>query len=151
MLNEDCYRLLEVAPDADEKTIRKAYRDRSKALHPDVNPSPDAAVQFARLNQAVNILLDPVQRLKHDDRFGYTKKGRNQSENSKQRFSDFQKNKAEHLVKEWSDDYGKAMAMRDKQRQEVIAAHKRRIKILSAVTIILLIATAVTVILLFVL
>lgn len=126
MLNEDCYRLLEISPDADEKTIRKAYRDRSKELHPDVNPSPDAAQQFAKLNAAQNILLDPTERLKHDDRFGYSKTARNQDANAKQKFSDFQKEKAEHLVKEWSTDYEKAMLMREAQRFQVLKAHKRR-------------------------
>jgi molecular chaperone DnaJ len=52
MLNEDCYRLLGILPEADEKAIRKAYRERSKELHPDVNPSPDAAQQFAKLSAA---------------------------------------------------------------------------------------------------
>src|SRR3989344_1735420 len=108
MLNEDCYRLLNIPPDADEKTIRKAYRNRSRELHPDVNPSPDAAAQFAKLSQAVNTLLDPIERLKHDDRFGYHKKARSQDENAKQEFSEYQKQKASTLVNEWSQDYSKA-------------------------------------------
>lgn len=128
MLDEDCYRLLGVAPDANEKTIRKAYRERSKELHPDVNPSADAAQQFAKLAAAMATLTDPVQRLKHDDRFGYNKTTRNQDANAKQRFSDFQKEKAQHLVKEWSTDYEKAMHMRDAQRLQVLNSHKRRQK-----------------------
>lgn len=129
MLNEDCYRLLSVPPDADEKIIRKAYRDRSKELHPDVNSSADAAAQFAKLHEAMNTLLDPVQRLKHDDRFGYNKQVRNQDKNAKQKFSEFQKDKAENLVREWSDDYGKAMDMREKQRQLQLKMHRNRIKL----------------------
>src|SRR5688572_16842678 len=113
MLNEDCYRLLGISPDANEKTIRKAYRDRSKELHPDVNPASDAAQQFAKLSAAQATLLDPVSRLKHDDHFGYNKNIRNQDANAKQKFSEYQKEKAENLVKEWSTDYEKAMEMRE--------------------------------------
>lgn len=139
MLDEDCYRILNVSPDADEKTIRKAYRNRSRELHPDVNPSPDAAAQFTKLAAALNTLTDPVERLKHDDRFGYVKKARNQGENVKQRFSDYQKEKAESLVKGWSEDYGKAMEMRERQRMQVIAANRRRM-ILTLTAIFLLLA-----------
>lgn len=138
MLNEDCYRLLNVAPDADEKTIRKAYRDRSKELHPDVNPSPDAAQQFAKLAAAMNTLIDPVERLKHDDRFGYNKPARNQDANAKQKFSDFQKEKATHLVKEWSSDYEKAMMMREAQRMQVVNAHKQRKRVIIIAIVVLL-------------
>jgi DnaJ-class molecular chaperone len=126
MLNEDCYKLLRISSDANEKTIRKAYRDLAKELHPDKNPSADAAQQFAKLAAALATLTDPVERLKHDDRFGYNKPPRHQGENAKQRFSEFQKDKAEHLVKEWSTDYEKAMAMREEQRRSVIRMHKRR-------------------------
>ncbi len=141
MLNEDCYRLLGISPDADEKTIRKAYRDRSKELHPDVNPSPDAAQQFAKLAAAMETLIDATSRLKHDDRFGYLKAGRNQNENAKQQFSEFQKEKAEHLVNEWSNDYQKAMEMRERQRKAQIEKHRmgmKRTQIL--IVVILLIA-----------
>ncbi|HTF04642.1 MAG TPA: DnaJ domain-containing protein [Bacteroidia bacterium] len=141
MINQDCYRLLNVSPDADEKTIRKAYRSRSRELHPDVNPSPDAATQFAELAQALAVLIDPIERLKHDDRFGYNKKARNQTENAKQRFSDFQKEKASSLVNEWSNDYGKAMDMRQQQRLALVAKHKKRMQIVIAVAVVSLVVS----------
>jgi DnaJ-class molecular chaperone len=143
MFNQDCYQLLNVSPDADEKTIRKAYRNRSRELHPDVNPSPNAAAQFAELADALAILTDPVERLKHDDRFGYNKKARNQTENVKQRFSDFQKEKASSLVNEWSNDYGKAMDMRQQQRLALVEKHKRRMRIIVAVAIASLIVSLI--------
>jgi DnaJ-class molecular chaperone len=130
MLNEDCYRLLGISPDASEKVIRKAYRDRSKELHPDVNPSADAAHQFTKLAAALATLIDPVERLKHDDRFGYNKTTRNQDSNVKQKFSDYQKEKAEDTVNQWKVDYGKAMRIREQQRNQVIARHKRNVKII---------------------
>ena len=140
MLNEDCYRLLNISPDADEKTIRKAYRDLAKEVHPDKNPSPDAAQQFGKLSAAIATLIDPVERLKHDDRFGYNKPPRHQGENAKQRFSDYQKNKAEHLVKEWSTDYEKAMHMREEQRHATIRKHKTKMKIVAAIVVLLMVS-----------
>lgn len=137
MIDTDCYQLLNISPNADDKAIRRAYRERSKELHPDVNPSPNAAAQFAKLSQAVDTLLDPIERLKHDDRFGYHKKARSQDENAKQQFSDYQKNKAEHLVKEWSTDYDKAMEMRERQRLSLIEKHNARIKRIVAAAIVL--------------
>lgn len=138
MLNEDCYKLLNISPDADEKTIRKAYRDRSKELHPDVNPSPNAAQQFAKLSAALATLLDPASRLKHDDHFGYNKTTRNQDANAKQKFSSFQNEKAETLVKEWSSDYEKAMSMREQQRQQHLRKHKRKMRLITILMIIFL-------------
>lgn len=135
MFNEDCYRILGIASNADDKTIRKAYRDKSKELHPDVNPSPDAAQQFAKLAAAMNILTDPTERLKHDDRFGYNKTARNQDSNAKQKFSEFQKDKAEGLVKEWSTDYEKAMGMREQQRHAHLTKHKRKMRLIAIVMV----------------
>jgi|GEM_PF-1362739 len=148
MFKDDCYSLLGISPDADEKTIRKAYRERSKELHPDVNPSPDAAQSFAKLSYAHSTLLDPVARLKHDDHFGYNKNIRNQDSNAKQQFSDFQKQKATSTVNEWSADYGKAMKMRDQQRLKHIETHRRRMKwimIIAIATIAISITCAVLV------
>ena len=142
MFKDDCYRLLQVSPDADEKTIRRAYRERSKELHPDVNPSPDAAAKFAKLSAAVNVLLDATQRLKHDDHFGYNKSIRNQDSNAKQQYSDFQKNKAEKTVKGWMDDFYKASAMRERQREKHVKQYKRSSLLVWVVLIVVLSASA---------
>ncbi|KAK0503984.1 hypothetical protein EDD18DRAFT_1099253 [Armillaria luteobubalina] len=65
------YELLDVELEADEKTIRTAYRQRSLKVHPDrtapQNPNnPDAARKFHELNQAYELLLDPLRRLALD-------------------------------------------------------------------------------------
>ena len=103
MWDKDCYHLLNINPNATETTIRKAYRSRSRDLHPDVNASPNAAEEFSELASALEILLDPIKRLKHDHRFGYTKKARNQDENAKQRFSEEQQERASKTVQEISE------------------------------------------------
>ncbi len=124
----DYYKLLGIDPGADERTIRKAWRLKTKEVHPDVNRSEDAAIQFRELSSALETLLDPVLRHKHDRANGYSGKPKNQDSNAKQEFSEYQQKKAESIVKEWSTDYDVAMAMREEQRQKHLARHKRNIR-----------------------
>ncbi|EEB86767.1 hypothetical protein MPER_16156, partial [Moniliophthora perniciosa FA553] len=61
------YELLDVKQEATEQEIRTAYRQRSLRVHPDRNPNnPDAARKFHELNQAYELLLDPLRRLALD-------------------------------------------------------------------------------------
>jgi molecular chaperone DnaJ len=46
------WRVLGIDPTTDRKAIRKAYRSRARQLHPDLNPSEDAARRFAALESA---------------------------------------------------------------------------------------------------
>ncbi len=56
------YDVLGVSPGASEKEIRKAYRKLASALHPDVNPSPDATEKFIRITEAYESLTDGGQK-----------------------------------------------------------------------------------------
>lgn len=50
-------RVLGVPPDADPKTIKKAYLKLAWRWHPDVNPDhPDAAENFAKIQKAYELL-----------------------------------------------------------------------------------------------
>ncbi|RDB30004.1 Pre-mRNA-splicing factor cwf23, partial [Hypsizygus marmoreus] len=61
------YELLDVKLEATEQEIRTAYRKRSLKVHPDRNPNnPEAARKFHELNQAYELLLDPLRRLALD-------------------------------------------------------------------------------------
>jgi curved DNA-binding protein CbpA len=57
------YDELEVASDATEATIKKAYRRKAKKVHPDAGGSRAA---FDRLSHAVSILVDPLRREQYD-------------------------------------------------------------------------------------
>lgn len=48
---------------APEALIKQRYRELAKRLHPDVNPSPDAAREMQRLNEAYRVLTTPHLRL----------------------------------------------------------------------------------------
>ncbi len=51
---EAAYRTLGVEPDADEETIKRAYRERAKSLHPDAESGDEEA--FKRLTRAYDRL-----------------------------------------------------------------------------------------------
>ena len=53
------YEVLRVQPNASPAELRRAYRAAARGLHPDTNPSPDAAAQFAAIHQAWRALTDP--------------------------------------------------------------------------------------------
>lgn len=54
---EKYYRVLGIPADADEKALKKAFRQLALKLHPDVNHAPDANPRFQELCEAYEILL----------------------------------------------------------------------------------------------
>ena len=65
----DLYALLGVPWDADAETIKKAYRRRARALHPDRNPGdPDADAKFTAVHEAYEVLSDTARRREYDQR-----------------------------------------------------------------------------------
>lgn len=64
---KDHYAALGVDADATEAVLKSAYRRKASQFHPDRNPSADAAEQFRTVQQAYDILSDPVKRREHDE------------------------------------------------------------------------------------
>jgi curved DNA-binding protein len=63
----DYYKVLGISKDADEKTIKAAYRKLARKYHPDVNPdNKDAEAKFKEVNEANEVLSDPEKRKKYD-------------------------------------------------------------------------------------
>lgn len=68
---KDCYEILGVSKDADESTIKKAYRKLAKKYHPDTNAgNPQAEEKFKEINESYAIIGDPEKR-KLYDKYGY--------------------------------------------------------------------------------
>ena len=72
MAKKDYYDVLDVARDASEAEIKKAYRQKAKELHPDRNPEnrKQAEEQFKRIAEAYEVLSDPQKRAQYD-RYGH--------------------------------------------------------------------------------
>jgi curved DNA-binding protein len=63
----DYYKVLGVARDADEKAIKKAYRQLARKYHPDVNPDDASAEQkFKEIGEAYTVLSDPEKKKLYD-------------------------------------------------------------------------------------
>lgn len=56
-----------VPPGASVKEVKKAYRQRAKKEHPDVNKSPGALERWRRLSDAYGKLIDPAYRKQWED------------------------------------------------------------------------------------
>jgi len=70
LMNSEFYELLGVASNANQATIKKAYRQKARELHPDANPDdPAAEEQFKLVSRAYETLSDPDTRSRYD-RFG---------------------------------------------------------------------------------
>src|SRR5436305_11221998 len=67
----DYYDVLGVHRDADEATIKKAFRRLARELHPDVNKhDPTAEDKFKEAAEAYEVLSDPERRATYD-RYGH--------------------------------------------------------------------------------
>lgn len=70
----DFYEVLGVQRDADQDAIKRAFRSRSRALHPDVSPDPEAHSRFRELSEAYGVLSRPESRRLYD-LFGWRGRG----------------------------------------------------------------------------
>ena len=71
MAKRDYYEVLEVAKNAGEDDLKKAYRKLAMKYHPDRNPGDgEAEARFKEATEAFEILADPERRARYD-RYGH--------------------------------------------------------------------------------
>lgn len=66
MNDKDYYAILGVEKDASTEDIRKAFQQKARKLHPDVNKAPDAEERFKEVSEAYAVLSDPDKRKRYD-------------------------------------------------------------------------------------
>ena len=63
----DYYKILGINQKATEKEIKSAYRKLARKFHPDLHPNDkEAKAKFQQINEANEVLSDPVKREKYD-------------------------------------------------------------------------------------
>jgi curved DNA-binding protein CbpA len=62
LARKDYYGVLKLPAGASDPVVRQRFKRLARRLHPDVNPSPDAAAQFREIREAYEVLSDPARR-----------------------------------------------------------------------------------------
>jgi len=63
---KDYYKILGVPRDADDRTIKQAYRRLARKHHPDVSKAKGSADRFKEINEAYEVLSDSEKRKRYD-------------------------------------------------------------------------------------
>ncbi len=67
-MNDDLYEILGVSRDADTAEIKKAYREKARKYHPDVNPDdPESEEKFKKASAAFEVLGNEKKREIYDE------------------------------------------------------------------------------------
>jgi len=66
---KDYYKILGLAPDASEDSIRRAYRILARRYHPDVNPGDTSSEKFKSISEAYKILNNQQSRNEYDAKY----------------------------------------------------------------------------------
>lgn len=72
---KDYYNVLGVAPDADKKAIKTAYRRLARKFHPDVSKEHEAERQFKDVSEAYEVLGNDERRAEYDQLRQYGRRG----------------------------------------------------------------------------
>jgi len=84
------YKILRVSRSDSSATIKRVFRKLALELHPDINTATNAHEQFVELNEAYEVLRNPVKRKRYNQLLN--------SETEKKQTS----NKAEKRKKKWN-------------------------------------------------
>lgn len=100
------YKVLNVAYEASEQEVKKAYRLLAKKLHPDANKSPNAHEAFIELQRAYEILSNSVLRNKYNQEYkraygtNTQQESKNYSDKTEKYNETYSENKPHHFYDE---------------------------------------------------
>jgi molecular chaperone DnaJ len=63
---ENYYEILGLPLSADRDRIRRAYLEKVRSVHPDINPSENATKEFIRIKEAYDTLYDENKKAVYD-------------------------------------------------------------------------------------
>lgn len=67
LVGQDPYAILGVTRHATQEEIRKAFRAKTRKFHPDKNKEPNAEKKWVQINDAYELLKDPVKKARFDN------------------------------------------------------------------------------------
>jgi hypothetical protein len=88
----DYYKILDIPRTASLEEIKRAYRNKAKLIHPDINNSPKANEVFAVVNEAYETLSDESKRYLHDVKLNFIDNEKANAERKKQYYGSSIKN-----------------------------------------------------------
>ena len=88
----DYYKILEIPRNANLEEIKRAYRNKAKLVHPDVNSSAKATEVFAVVSEAYETLTDDNKRYLHDVKLNFVDTTKAEAERKKQYYGNSVKN-----------------------------------------------------------
>ncbi len=88
----DYYKILEITREAGLDEIKRAYRNKAKLIHPDVNNSPKANEVFTVVTEAYDVLCDEKKRYLYDIKLNFAESKKVDAERKKQYYGASVKN-----------------------------------------------------------
>mgnify|MGYP001764956396 CR=1 FL=1 len=103
MAIKDYYEILEISRDCPEAGIKKAFRNLAMLYHPDKNiGNPYAAQHFREIQEAYQVLSNPIKRSEYDQKRWQVKGGNNRFTSASYITPDLLLQEIQHLKKEIS-------------------------------------------------
>ncbi len=104
----DYYKILDIPRSASQEDIKRAYRNKAKLIHPDINNSPKANEVFAVVSEAYEILSDESKRYIHDIKLNFIDSEKANAERKKQYYGSSVKNDTFSNVNNFQNDWNSA-------------------------------------------
>jgi len=124
-ITKDYYKILQVDPSAEAEVIAAAYKRLALKYHPDTNKDRNATLRMQEINEAYEVLHDPIKRAEYDrHREGESKfQSHQRTDNYRQKQEEY----AEAQRRREKEERHRKEAEANKYRAETITRLKREI------------------------